>query len=360
MDIIAFYGKQSIITVYSFNSIHMSHEKTHNALSPKFFFLSLGVLITLVTTVVSFLNLVFETLNKKFPDALNAFYEYGYTSWSYDSIRASLATLIIVFPVFMMLAYFWKKESSKNLGITDTLVKKWLMYIILFLVGIVVIVDLVTLVKYFVAGEITTRFIIKVLVVLAVSKIVGIYYLIALGAFEKFKKIGQKMSIVFAPLFVVVAIVWSFTIIGSPSQQRAWRMDERRIQDLQSIQWQVISYWQQKEKLPESITELSNPMSGFTVPMDPEFQKGLSYEYIPKEGMTFALCATFSAQMPQGWNEYSGGGVMPMFSGGRDMAISYPYHGGNNESWDHEIGYTCFERTIDPDIYPPYPKESQK
>lgn len=329
------------------------------SISPKFFFLSLGVLVTLITSVVSFLNLLFGVLNKHFPDALNAVYQYGYSSWDYDGIRASLATLIIVFPVFFVLAYFWNKESKKELGTGDTIVKKWMVYIVLFLTAVVVIVDLVTLVKYFVAGEITTRFIIKVLLVLAVAKIVGLYYLYVLGSLNRFKKIISISSVIVPPVFVITAIVISFFVIGSPSEQRAWRMDERRVQDLQSLQWQVISYWQQKESLPTDIKELSNPLSGFSIPVDPEFTKGLTYEYEKMDDMQFALCATFSAKMPQGWQEYNGGGgVMPMFGGGRDMAVSsYPHPGGINESWDHDAGRTCFERTIDPEMYPPYSKK---
>jgi hypothetical protein len=335
---------------------------SHNSLTPKFFFLSLGVLVTLITSVVSFLNLIFETLNKQFPDALNAVYQYGYSSWDYDSIRASLATLIIVFPVFFVLAYFWKKESHKNLGSMDTIIKKWLIYIVLFLTAIVIVVDLVTLVKYFVAGEITTRFIIKVLVVLGVAKITGFYYLNELDVFSGWKKQLAKIGVILAPLFIVASIIWSFSIIGSPSEQRAWRMDERRIQDLQSLQWQIISFWQQKESLPVDIKELSNPLSGFAIPVDPEFADGLVYEYEIVKGTTFSLCATFSADMPQGWQEYSnGGGVMPMFSENRDMAVSsYPSMGGTNESWDHDMGRTCFERTIDPELYPPFAKELQR
>ncbi|MCF7831657.1 MAG: DUF5671 domain-containing protein [Candidatus Pacebacteria bacterium] len=331
---------------------------SQNSLTPKFFFLSLGVLVTLITSVVSFLNLLFGVLNKHFPDALNAVYQYGYSSWDYDGIRASLATLIIVFPVFFVLAYFWNKESKKELGTGDAIIKKWMVYIVLFLTAIVVIVDLVTLVKYFVAGEITTRFIIKVLLVLAVAKIVGLYYLYVLGSLNRFKKIISISSTIVAPVFVIAAIIISFCVIGSPSEQRAWRMDERRIQDLQSLQWQVISYWQQKESLPINIKELSNPLSGFSLPVDPEFTKGLTYEYEKNNDMQFSLCATFSAEMPQGWQEYSGGGgVMPMFSEGRDMAVSsYPSMGGTNESWDHDAGRTCFERTIDPELYPPYSK----
>ena len=78
-----------------------------------FFFLCLCVLITLITSVVSFLNLVFETLNKRFPDVLNASYQYGYSTYEYESIRMALATLIIFFPVFIVISYFWRRFSKE-------------------------------------------------------------------------------------------------------------------------------------------------------------------------------------------------------------------------------------------------------
>ena len=86
--------------------------------------------------------------------------------------------------------------------------------------------------------------------------------------------------------------------------------------------------------------------------------------------MKFELCATFSLPMPKGWQEYQnyygGGGIIPMETKiDSDMAVSdvatsviypYPYPSGVNDSWDHQIGRTCFERTIDKDLYPPYPE----
>src|SRR3989338_9300872 len=89
-----------------------------------FFFLSLGVLITLITSVVSFLNLVFETLNKRFPDVLNSSYQYGYSTYEYESIRSALATLIIFFPIFLIISYFWNKFASKGIGRIDELIRK--------------------------------------------------------------------------------------------------------------------------------------------------------------------------------------------------------------------------------------------
>ena len=98
-----------------------------------FFFLSLGFLVTLITSVVAFLNLAFSTLDKRFPDVLNAVYTYGYSSYDYESMRTALSTLIIFFPALLLVAYFWNKQASAVLGSIDTQIKKWLTYIVLFL-----------------------------------------------------------------------------------------------------------------------------------------------------------------------------------------------------------------------------------
>lgn len=328
------------------------------SLTPRFFFISLGVLVTLITSVSSFLVLFFETLNQKFPDALNGIYQYGYNSYNFDSIRSTLATLIIFFPVFLVLSYFWRKLLKSELGIKDSVIFKWMVYLVIFIASLVVIIDLVTLVRYFVSGEITNRFVFKVLGVLAVSNLVGFNYFFELKNHNTENK--SKLSIFYAAISVIIflsLIIWSFSIMGSPAKQRAWRLDEKRVQDLQSIQYQVINYWQQKEKLPVVLTDLSNPMSGFSLPVDPEFEKGNKYEYIPGDKLSFQLCATFTADMPKGWQENNYGGVMPVSTPRADIAVSsYPYPSGVNDSWDHKTGRTCYTRTIDKDIYPPFPK----
>jgi hypothetical protein len=327
-------------------------------ITPKFFFLSLGTLIALIVSVTSFINLAFATLNFKFPDALNAMYTYGYNSFSFDGARMAIATLIIFFPIFLILMKYWKKASDAGLSKGDMTIKKWMIYLLLFVAALTLAIDLVTLVKYFVSGEITTRFILKVLVVLVVALKVGVYFILEL----KEKKTLWGFSVgtwaaIKSGALVLILIILSFMVIGTPGQQRVWRLDDKRVADLQGIQWQIINYWQQKEKLPEKIEDLSNPLSGFMMPMDPEVEKGKKYEYKKTGDLTFELCATFSAPMPKGWQEY-GGGKYPMFA--RDVAVSYPYPGGMNESWDHEEGYKCFSRTIDKEVYPPFPDPVEK
>jgi hypothetical protein len=329
-------------------------------LTPKFFFISLGVIVTLITNVSSLLVLFFESLNKKFPDALNSIYQYGYNSYDFETIRVSMATLIIFLPVFIFISYLWVKESKEDSNHTNMILRKWMIYLILFLSSLLIIIDLVTLVNYFVSGEITTRFIFKVLGTLIIGSLIDYYYFISMKTeslnFSKIKKLSLICGTIFV-LFVVGLIVWSFSIIGSPVKQRAWRLDDRRVNDLQNIQYQIINYWQYKQKLPNNLSELSNPMSGYSLPVEPEFEKGRVYEYIPKNDLSFELCATFTAEMPKGWQEGNYVNVSgPIFREGEiktDMEALYPAGSGLNESWSHDIGRTCFSRTIDKDMYPP-------
>lgn len=330
-------------------------------LSPLFFFLSISVLVTLITSVSAFLNLTFATLDHVFPDVLTATYQYGYASYSFEGMRSALALLIIVFPVFLFLSRVWIRVQKQGMSHWDEVVRRWVLYLILFLAGIIVIVDLVTLVRYFVSGEITTRFVLKVGLVLIVAGMAGWYYL---GQLRRSTETKWNIWLAIkSSVLVLAAIVWSFCVMGSPLSQRDLRLDQRRIEDLQSIQWQVINYWQQREKIPESLEQLSDPISNYMVPRDPEFQKGNTYEYRPlgdrtAKSVKFELCATFAQPMPEGWVDYGGGGyggVMPM----RDIAVSsmpYPGPRGVGDSWFHKEGRTCYERTIDPELYPPYPK----
>src|SRR3989344_5598291 len=120
--------------------------QTHRPkLNAEYFFLSIGMLATLVTSVTAFLNLVFETLNKRFPDVLNASYQYGYSTYQYEGMRTALATLVIFFPVYLAVSYYWRKYANEKIqggmfGAADEIIRKWTIYIILFLASVVAVV----------------------------------------------------------------------------------------------------------------------------------------------------------------------------------------------------------------------------
>jgi hypothetical protein len=139
-------------------------------------------------------------------------------------------------------------------------------------------------------------------------------------------------------VFVATAVIGVFFTVASPSTERLIRLDSQRVSDLQSIQWQITNYWQQKEKLPATMNDLEDPLVGFIVPVDPETK--VEYVYLPSEGMSFKLCATFS---------------VPSAESTEQTRPAYP-DAFYDENWIHGVGETCFERVIDPDRFPPLKK----
>ncbi len=127
-------------------------------------------------------------------------------------------------------------------------------------------------------------------------------------------------------------------MVGSPSNERLYRFDEQRIQDLQSIQWQIIDYWQNKQKLPTQLADLNYTLRDIKVPIDPE--SGAKYEYYIDSAYTFRLCATFNKSSRNAPTDTPV--VYPMPNEASLSGTNY---------WQHPEGNFCFQRTIDPDFF---------
>lgn len=139
---------------------------------------------------------------------------------------------------------------------------------------------------------------------------------------------------------VAAAIIAGFFIVGSPKEERLRRFDEKRVQDLQNIQGAIVNYWQSKASLPANLDYLTDSISGFRAPVDPE--TGLPYTYEVKGNLSFVICADFSRPT---LGETSSRPLVP-----KQVYRPDPYYYGP-ESWVHGAGRTCFDRTIDPEIY---------
>ena len=225
-----------------------------------------------------------------------------------------------MFPAFLILSIFWKKYINGTLSNGDMFIKKWMLYLITFFAVLIAVIDLVTLVQYFISGEITVRFVYKVLSVFVVSGAGAFYYIRCLKP-EKMLPKEQLAFRIFAVALVVIAVFGSFWVFGSPVTQRKLRLDSVRVSDLQSIQYQVSDYSQQKNKLPNAISDLTNLASSYPVPVDPESAKGINYEYKKTSDNSFDLCTTFSMK----------------------STVSV----GGDTTWSHPAGYFCFSRTTD-------------
>lgn len=311
---------------------------TASRTSPKDFFLWAGVIIALYSSVTSLITLLFQYINYAFPDNLA-----GYSDPYGGPVRIAMAALIVMVPTTVILLRIIRGSIEHEPGKANIWVRRWALGLTLFIATITILIDLITLINTFLGGEITTRFELKVAVVLLVAIGVFLHFLADFKGYwivnpRKATSVGIGVMVL-----AVAAIVSGFFIIGSPQHVRLLRYDAQKVSDLQSLQYQIVNYWQVKRALPADLNTTVDLLSGEGIPVDP--QTGAPYGYSVVTPLSFKLCADFGAASP----DTAGRGTYP------SSDISYTSVGGMNESWKHEAGTVCFERTIDPERYPAQP-----
>ncbi|MBI3816938.1 hypothetical protein HY285_05360 [Candidatus Peregrinibacteria bacterium] len=127
-----------------------------------------------------------------------------------------------------------------------------------------------------------------------------------------------------ATIIVLVALVWGFAVVGSPFTGRLERFDERRLQDLQIINSEILAivYGNRiggpdavpARSLPSALPEvLQNAIHQRPQITDP--QTGIPYEYRITDASHYELCATFAFPRIQSYDIF----------------------------WDHPAGRSCYE-----------------
>jgi heme/copper-type cytochrome/quinol oxidase subunit 4 len=284
-------------------------------------FFHLLAFVTLYASVVSVLVLLFEYLNRLFPDAA---FDYSYYNDDSSFIRWFIATLLVSFPVFAWMSTIINKDLAKNPERAWSPVRRWLTYLTLFVTAGVLVGDGITLLFYLLEGEISVRFILKVFAVLAVAGMVFSYYFLALKTSPKDPR-AASMNRSFGIAATVVAlgvIVWGMFFAGTPLAQRVRRLDDVRVQNLRTIQQEIynIAYeGTDRYNQGKPFTALPNPLpttldqvvteATYQRPVIVDPETGTQYGY-EVDGTDFRLCATFGDVEDQDydvfWNHPAG------------------------------------------------------
>lgn len=149
-------------------------------LSAREAFIYLLLFVCLYISAYNFGALLFNFINTWFPDVINQ-YDYNDTS----GMRFSISSLIVAFPLYLWLSSLTQKAITKDREKRTSKIRKWLTYITLFVAASVIIGDLIALLNYLLGGELTLRFVLKVLVVLFIAGLIFGYYLWDLRKDEK-------------------------------------------------------------------------------------------------------------------------------------------------------------------------------
>lgn len=311
----------------------MKQESKKSSARDVFFYLLM--IVTLYIGVVGFLTIIFQLVNSWFPDPFDYYRSIN------TSLRFGISSVIIVCPLFLFMSWVIERDLKKDFAKNKLKIRRWLLYLTLFIAAITMIVDLITLVNEFLGGELTIRFFLKTIAVLIVAAAVFGYYLWALKNDTTKSKIPNVMLWVTGVVTLVLVVV-ALVTAGSPAKQRALRFDEERLGHLQTIQNQVVEHWRNKGQLPQSFAAISTGLGQFEEFKDSE--TGESYQYKVLGDLTFELCANFNLASSE-------------LVGPDRPRVPYSK---TQTSWEHGVGLSCFETTIDPDFFEDNERAAEK
>jgi hypothetical protein len=135
-------------------------------------FLYLLAFSTLATWTIALGSLMFTFIDRWFPDVVAR-----PASASRYEISSEMACVMVAFPIFLLVMRFILRDVETSPEKLESGVRKWLTYIALLIAAGSAIGDLITFLTSLLQGELTVRFVLKVLTVFAIAGGVFWYYL---------------------------------------------------------------------------------------------------------------------------------------------------------------------------------------
>jgi hypothetical protein len=306
-----------------------------NKMTPKDFFLHLGVLVTLYMSTIALISFLFAVITIAAPSVSLQYYDIQNAR---NTIAWTLAMFLVVYPVFVYLLFLTSSYLRTHTEKITVAIRKWFIYLTIFVTAITMIVNAIVLLTTFLqGGEMTIAFLLKIATIFIV--VASILWFSIQELRDTFiTDIKRLTRVVYIGSGVVIVLIGvGFFITGSPQQARLAIQDEDRVNDLNVIQSEIVSYWQAKQTLPATLEVLNDPLRSFTVPVDAITVQ--PYEYNLRSQTSFELCATFATSNKQGSSE----AIRPVGD-----------YFGFDTFFTHDTGRTCFERTIDPARFPKF------
>jgi hypothetical protein len=145
--------------------------RAHLSARDAFFYLLLFA--TLYITAIQLNNMLFSFIELAFPLPGRDFE----AERAGRSIRWATASLIVAFPIFLALSLKLRREIQAEPARRLSSVRRWLIYLTMLVAAGFIIGDAITLVYNLLNGDLTVRFVLKVLVVAAITGTIFGYFL---------------------------------------------------------------------------------------------------------------------------------------------------------------------------------------
>lgn len=284
-------------------------------------FIYLMSFTTLYVVVGSIIGLYYTFLDWLFPDPAWIVSDFDMIL---DVVRYAIAAVIVAFPLFVILSLILERIVRRTPDSHKQPVARWLTYLTMFLAAAVMMGDVITLLFYFLDGSVTTRFVLKTVVLFVIAEVILSYYYLTPRSVAAGARPGMLRKVLASTGLVIVlgAASLGFVMAGSPFSARLVRLDERRVTDLREIHQAIQQMMTKREadstltmirSLPATLEEVAEfrrtKQSGRELSLlDP--QTGDAYPYRVVDEKSYELCSAFTAERKKTydlfWNHPAG------------------------------------------------------
>ncbi len=280
---------------------------------------------TLATWVFAIGYIWFELIDSWIPDPA----ERRYYRWGLRQVSWQIAAIVVSFPVFVFATRSILADMAANPEKVGSAVRRWLTNIALLVAALVFVCDLITVLAFFLQGELTARFLVKALVVLLLSGGVFLYYTRGLGARDAAPARSWHRRFAYtAGTLIVLTLAFGFWKTGSPALQRQLSEDQKRSEDLYLLSNAIRNHWTEKKSLPLTLEALKTGSPAAELRLRDPFTNQ-AYQFGALEGPNYRLCATYQMPSPDDtrfadrtWQHPAGAHCFQL-----EATKSYPYPG---------------------------------
>ncbi|PIR93502.1 hypothetical protein COT99_00330 [Candidatus Falkowbacteria bacterium CG10_big_fil_rev_8_21_14_0_10_43_10] len=295
----------------------------------KFTFLYLLSLIALGFFAISAGNILFQLINKNIADIVESYNML----YNIQALRFAISAIIVSAPIYFVTVWQINKNLANGLLEKDSGIRKWLTYLILLVSALVIIGDLIAVIYNFLNGELSLKFSLKTLTILAIAGVVFSYYFYDM----KREKIEQDKVVNYyfylTAVLAIIIFISGIFFVESPAEARQKRLDNEVVNALNAVESAIQEYYMTEEKLPENLDVLIEDIDYIQGKDLQNVVTKKEFEYKITSEREYELCTEFLRSNMEDKDNYS-----------------YGYLEGR---YRHEAGYDCLKKKVNDDTVKP-------
>lgn len=281
--------------------------------------------ITVYMCLSSIWSILYSLIDLKYPDVIGAASNYGSglatAGAVYDAFAFPLAMVVVSSITAAILGFWLISKFQKNRDLRPERLYLFMRALVFIGGAIMIFSGFVYVVYSWLYGNLPIAVFMKGIVAVAIVGMVALYfYLVADGKNQQEAIISRFFAILLVAV-TLATMFYSFSIIGTPSEARKFRLDTLTLQNVQNVKNEIDNQDQNFGNKLQSLDDITQDYVKSSLRQSPS----ITYSTTDTE---FTLCADFNADIP--------------------ASINIP---DRDDTWDYHKGTSCFTFKHQP----PYP-----